>query len=108
MIVGFAEQEEKRGPRHLEDRKRYPTNEKIFSAPSADGVSHLVFRDTCVLAKFWDGDVVMFFFAKSLAEFLQKKLGRTFAEPREVFNVFGEDDDALRYVGFERHEFSKK
>lgn len=56
-----------------------------------------------MLAEFRNSDVVMFFFPQCFTDTLQEELSRTFAKPREVFNVFGEDDDALRYVGFKRH-----
>ncbi|PZR23718.1 MAG: hypothetical protein DI535_23480 [Citrobacter freundii] len=68
---------------------------KILSNPSTNGFPDLLFSNAYMLAEFRNGNVVMFFFTKRFADTLQEELSRTLAKPREVFNVFGEDDDAL-------------
>lgn len=54
-------------------------------------------------AEFSDSYKVMFAFPELFANLLKEDLCRTFAQACEVFNVFGDDDDTLRYVWLKGH-----
>gem|GEM_PF-4578735 len=86
--------------------RQEPDPLSVFSPPSIYGLPDLFFGYASVPAKFSDSDIVMFFLTERFADLLQKGLGGTLATTCEVFNVFGEDDDALRYVGLERHNYN--
>lgn len=54
-------------------------------------------------AEFSDSNEVVFTFPQLFADLLKEDLCRAFAQAGEVFNIFRNDDDAMRYVGFKCH-----